>query len=160
METIDRDAIRSLSEAIVTLLPEIPPESTVRHLVLPRRVRPAGVGGLVGVHHDPEGEIFARRIEGVVRVTVGSGSAEALDSASSAVVEALAGAARESLRALGILSLGLTRALVLQREGGDEERQRELDFEVRYEFVKTPEEAAGVITEIPIDTGVEGEAEA
>lgn len=157
MATIDRDAIRGLGEAISELLPATTPGSAVRHLVLPRQVRPAGVGGLVGIQRDPAGEILGRRVEGIVRVTVSSDSAESLESATSAVIEALAGAGRESLRERGILSLGLVRAAVL-RDGGDGEEgepERELDFDVRYEFVQPPEEAAGVITEIPIDTGLE-----
>lgn len=161
MATIDRDAIRGLGEAISALLPASPPGSAVRHLVLPRRVHPAGVGGLVGLQRDPAGEVLGRRVVGIVRITVRSGDVQGLDAATSAVVEALAGAGRESLRARGILSLGLVRAAVLRDSGGDgedeAEPERELDFEVRYEFVQPPEEAAGVITEIPIDTGLEAD---
>jgi hypothetical protein len=149
LETFDglREAMESLLPAADD--PALPPEL----LVTPLRFVPTGLGGLVGLHDDPTGEIFGRRLDAVVSITVRARTDAGLLDATNAVVQAIVAAERATLRALGILSLSLTEMgpKWSQGTGGNRVAGREITASVLYEYLKPPEEAGEVIQRIPIN---------
>ena len=71
MSTIADAAVGGLAAAIESLLPdEADPDVRPTVIVSPRKIAPTGVGGFVGLNEEPEGEIYGRRVEANVFVTV------------------------------------------------------------------------------------------
>lgn len=141
MDALSQEAIVGLEGAVRSLLaPASPPgeEPVVR--VQPRRITPTGVGGLVGVHEEPRGTLFGRRIEATVLVRLPD------EEADDAIAALLAAGRRELARA-GILRIELMAPGESTPSSPADERQ--LAFDVRYEFLKLPESPEGIIEEIP-----------
>ncbi len=159
MVSINNEALEALATALRSLLPPVAdPDLQPSLVVLPTRIGPAGIGGVVGTNADPRGEIVARRLEATALVTVRGEDNAGLDSAVADVTRALVAADRAALQSSGILriTLGNIGSRPEERPGGgpDRAQERELTFRVLYEFLKLPEAAEGVIQEIPIDLEV------
>jgi hypothetical protein len=157
LDDFDRDVIAGLSAALAALLPVFPvPASQPTLSVRPLRFEPAGIGGFVGLHDDPEGEVYARRLIAQAVVGLRAGDATALDGLAAQVMAATLGAGRAALSARGILRLTLTGASERKAvsDGDGDELAQELTFEVLYELLKLPDEAGDVIRTIPIDLEV------
>jgi hypothetical protein len=158
VDTLSVEALDGLTAAITDLLPAAPdPTFAPALLVQPRRIAPAGVGGFVGVHDAPRGEIYGRRLEAIAVVTVRASGSSALNTAVAGVSQALLAADRAALRGAGILRLAAgdlgPRSAGEPAPGGVAER--DVAFDVLYEFLKLPEAGEGVIQEIPITLDVD-----
>lgn len=148
MAAINAEALEDLSVSLQVLLPEPPSGVTTAFSVHPRRITPTGVGGYVG--HDPNrsGDITGRRIEAGVRVSASSRNRDNLRAAMAAVTLAVLGAERQTLAALGFLTISQEETAVAPGAGNTE--TAEMTFTVLYEYLKRPEAAEEVISEIPI----------
>jgi hypothetical protein len=154
VDTLSLAALDGLTAALTSLLPPAAdPALQPALLVQPRRLVPAGIGGFVGVNDDPHGEILGRRLEATAVVTV-KASGDALDGAVAAVSRALLAADRAALRGAGILRLALGEVGPKPAAPGQATAERDLAFDVLYEFLKLPEADEGVIQEIPIELDV------
>lgn len=150
VDPISVEALSSLSDILAELLPPGANPSLNPGLELyPLRITPTGLGGFVGLHHGPEGEILGRRLEASARVAVKATNVDRLGEAVTAVTSALLAADRTVLRSKGILRLDLDSIGPKPEPPGPAER--ELQFKVLYEFLKRPTEAGDVIQRIPID---------
>lgn len=159
MVSVNNEALEALTTALRSLLPPVAdPDLQPSLVVLPGRISPAGIGGVIGLNEDPRGDIVGRRLEATALVTVRGEDSAGLDSAVADVTRALVAADRAALLESGILRITLDK--VGQRPeprpggGPDRAQVRELSFKVLYEFLKRPEAAEGVIQEIPIDLEV------
>ena len=94
MDPVAEEAFSELAGALGSLLPppadpDLAPEVTIN----PVRVRPSGLGGYVGPHADPDGDVVGRFLEAKALVEVKATSLAGLDAAVGTVTRALVGAA-------------------------------------------------------------------
>jgi hypothetical protein len=123
-------------------------------LVTPVKISPAGIGGYVGHHSDPHGDVLGRRITARVNMSVAAASAATLDAEVQRVTHTVLSAARRELAQLGILKLSLLEVgprPAVTTGGPPTTPRRDVAFDVLYEFLKLPESAGGVIQTIPLD---------
>lgn len=159
MDVLNSQTIDGLNNALTSLLPPVAaPIQQLSLLINPARIAPIGVGGVVGLQREPFGEIVGRRLEARAAVAVRAANLSDLDTALAAVSGALMGAGRTTLAGLGIQRLTLDDIGPRPQESGPPGPslpvERELVFSVHYEFLKAPEEAGGVIEQIPLDLEV------
>lgn len=158
-DDINKKALAALDDVLQFFIPA-PTDPALKPLLLvtPLRVMPTGLGGYVGLNHDPEGDIIGRRVAAQVSVTVRGNDAAGLNDAISAVTGALIGAERATLLERGILHIALDtispKPVDTDGAGAGNMRERDLSFTVLYEFLMKPEEAEGIIQEIPIELEV------
>jgi hypothetical protein len=158
MDPIAEEAFTGLATALGSLLPPpaapaLAPELTVN----PVRIRPTGLGGYVGPHADPDGDVVGRFLEARALVEVKAASLDELDAAVGTITRALVGAGRDDLRKAGILRLELDElgAKSPPPQPADNATQA-VTFAVAYEFLKVPDEGGGVIAEVPLDLELTG----
>lgn len=123
-------------------------------LVTPVKISPTGIGGYVGHHPDPHGDVLGRRITARVTMSVAAASVATLDDEVQRVAQTVLSAARRELALLGILKLSLLELGPRPATGGGgppTTPRRDVAFDVLYEFLKLPEAAGGVIQTIPLD---------
>jgi hypothetical protein len=150
MSTIADEALGGLTAALQLLLPDEPdPDLQPTLFVSPRRIAPTGVGGFVGLNEDPAGEIYGRRVEADVLVTVRADNADELPAAVTTVTRALVTPDRSTLAAEGIQRIVLEDMGPPATIGGT--ALRELSFAVFYEFLRLPTVADGTIETVPLD---------
>jgi hypothetical protein len=149
---IEAEALAGLNTAIGSLLEDaVTPPIQLGSLVTSALLTPTGLGGFVGANEVPLGEVFGRRLQATVLVTVSANDADALNEAVVAVTGACLGTDRALLLEKGILRITLD-DVGPQTEGVEGTTvERALTFEVFYEFLKRPEEAEDVIVEVPIN---------
>ena len=152
MGEIDTEALSGLNAAIESLLEDVAaPSIQLGPMVTSAHIAPTGLGGFVGANEVPQGEIFGRRLQATVLVTVSANDADALNEAVVAVTGACLGADRALLLEKGILRITLDDVGPQATGVEDTTLERALTFDVLYEFLKRPEEAEDVIVEVPIN---------
>lgn len=152
-DPLSREALAELEAAVLALLPA----SVKAVRTLPTRITPAGLGGFIATNRDPEEDILGRRVTGQVVVTVRAPTLKDLQDTEDDAIRALLTAGRSELMSRGLHHIAL--------DGVGEERaassgpkgsgtERDIRFDVRFEFLKTSTAADGVILEIPLDLEV------
>lgn len=119
-------------------------------LVLPRRTSPTGLGGYVGQHHEPSGDVHGRRVDARVEVNLRTSSAAELAGATAAVSRALLTATRGDTDHGALLRVAHVDGPPPVSDG----TERTLTFDVRYEYLRRPTEAGGVIGDVLLDIDV------
>jgi hypothetical protein len=148
------EAVTALNTTLLGLLPgAADPLLAPELFVNPLRSRPAGVGGVVGIRTAaPAGEVTALHVTAEVVVRVKAPSAAQLAAAESSVTLALLGADPVNLRSNGVFRIRRMAANGDQQVSGSPNvAERDVRFEVFYEFSKLPDAAGGVISSIPLD---------
>jgi hypothetical protein len=141
VDALNREALEALTAAVRSFLPAaVDPALAPSVAVFPKRIAATGIGGLVGLQQDPEGEIAGRQI-----------TAAALNAAAEAASQELVAAGRQALGERGLLSVQLSHLGEKAAPDGGNPAEMDLSFAVHFEWIKRPEEAGGVIREIPID---------
>lgn len=151
MDALTSEALQGLSTAMDTLLPADVRSSLV---ILPVRSVPTGLGGFVGLNDAPAGEIFGRRLEARMLLSVRAADATQLGGAISSATGAILGIDRATRLAQGILRLTFDTIGPEAPVAGTDDVRRELSFTVLYEYLKKPAESEGIIEEIPINLAV------
>jgi hypothetical protein len=152
VDSISVEALDSLSAVLAELLrDEVGPLLEPALEVHPLRIVPTGLGGFVGLSHEPAGEIYGRRLEASARVAVKAAGVGALSDAVTAVTRALLAADRQVLRSKGILRLDLESVGPQPAADAAGVVEREVQVKVLFEFLKRPTEAGGIIRRIPLD---------
>lgn len=142
-DEVSAEALTALQSAVVALLPAAVPAGITRSVrVLPRHVRPLGLGGYVGLHRQPDASLYGRRVDARVDVDVAGGS----DELASGYAATLSGQI-----------LAQTPTEFAQRgfhrvRGVDVDSRRALAFDVDFEYVRIPVAGEGVINELALDT--------
>jgi hypothetical protein len=155
VDAIAAEALATLTTAMTSLLPA-PSDPGIPHsvMVLPVRITRTGLGGFVGIHPDPQGEVVGRRVSARVNVSVGAQNANGLDAAVSQVTQAVMLTGRDELAQLGIHRLSVLELGPRpepQQGGPPAAARRDVAFDVIYEFLKLPDQAGGIIETIPLD---------
>lgn len=140
-DALSVEAIGALETAFAGLLPAVPAGLTRQLRVLPRRVRPLGMGGYVGQHVDPGAGLFGRRVDAVVEVSVAGGNDSAAGGYTATLSGQILAQTRSELAQRGIHRLA----------GSPTDSARSLAFSVDFEFIKIPVAGEGLIVDLAID---------
>ena len=159
MDTLGVEALNRLTTTIQSLLPSVADPFLKPDLFInPLRLAPIGLGGFVGINASPPGEIVGRRLEASVHVTVRADTIAQLSGAVSTLTRAVLAADRTALIKQGIQRIALNemgpKSVV---EVGNDKKiaEQELSFKVSYEFLRLPQEAEGIIQQIPLELDVQ-----
>jgi hypothetical protein len=150
MDPISTEALNGLATAIQSLMPapadpNLKPSISVRAL----SIAPSGIGGVVGLHHEPDGDIVGRRIEAIVVVGLRA-QADAADAAVSGAINAILAADRAALVNQGLLRVAVDK--IGDRTAGQGTLvEQDVGFRVLYEFLKKPVDPGDIIREIPLN---------
>jgi hypothetical protein len=155
MDAIAAEAIASLTTAMSSLLPSPPtPALAPALMVTPVKVAPAGIGGYVGHHPDPQGDVLGRRVTARVIMSVPAANATALDDEVERITQSVLTTGRGELAQLGILKLSLLELgprPPAPSGGPPTAPRRDVTFDVLYEFLKFPEAAGGALQTVTLD---------
>jgi len=156
MEISVAETIQALNTAVMGLLP--PPASpslTPDVMVNPIKTHPSGIGGYVGLHQTPMGEIHARRLKAQVVVRVKADTLADLGITESAVTNALIGANTTHLRSQGIhrITHDTDFGQVFQgiEDGLTVAAGKDIRFDIDFEYQRLPDAPSGRISEVPLD---------
>lgn len=156
MDVSVADAVQALNLAVTGLLP--PPVSVAlapEVMVNPVKTHPAGIGGYIGLHADPVGEIHARRLQAQVVVRVKADTIGDLGVAEAAVTKALLGADQTKLRSQGIFRISRDTAFGPVYRGAEDgltvAAGKDVRFDVDFEYRRLPSAPADLIGEVPLD---------
>jgi len=148
------EAVTALNTTLHGLLPGAADPTLAPELfVNPLSSQLAGVGGVVGIRTiAPAGEVMALRVTAEVVVRVKAPTVGELAAVESNVSTALLGADRVTLRSSGVFRIRRLSDQVGQPVSeSDDVAERDVRFEVLYEFSKLPDVGEGVISSIPVD---------
>jgi hypothetical protein len=154
VDPLNGEALDGLTSAIQTLIPSAGDEALEPDVsVNPVKFSTTGLGGFVASSIEPAGEISGRRVEAKARIAVKAESVDTLGPAVAAVTRALIGSGRADLLKLGILRLELDQIGDVTPPGPDpgDVALQPVTFGVRFEYLKRPAAASGVIGSIPLD---------
>jgi hypothetical protein len=122
-------------------------------VIVPLSVSTIGLGGFIGTNTNPTGDIIGRRLEAQAVVTAMARDAGNLNMAVASIATALL-TDRGALNAAGIVRMALMNSGAGSDSpavaGGNPAVQREMTFQLTFEFLKTPSAAGDLIQEIPI----------
>lgn len=142
-------ALAALSSDLRAVLPTATnPSLEPSLLVTPRTISPTGLGGYVGPHTEPDGDVHGRRVAAAVEVGVRAQTPNDLDQALSEVSAALLTVERGDTTNGDVLRVEHASQAAGSADGNTE---RTLRFDVLYEFVRPPTEAGGIIDEVLVD---------
>jgi hypothetical protein len=148
------EAVAALDTTLRGLLPAAADPALAPELfVNPLRSHFAGVGGVVGIRSTaPAGEVTALQLTAEAVVRVKASSAAQLSAAEASITLALLGADPVSLRSSGVFRIRRTGETGDLPAGAPPDiAQRDVRFEVLYEFSKLPDVAGGIISTVPVD---------
>lgn len=145
------EVISALSAAVEGMLPPVDGLAKRWCSIFPLKLNPSGIGGITGYNPEPAGDIFACRLEAMVRLDFEADSEDHLHTAVGQTTLAVATKGRSDLNRLGILKLKLTTAgeRAVSNNGQTLVRQS-LEYFIVFEYQKIPSEAEGVISSVPI----------
>jgi hypothetical protein len=157
MDIISTEALQSLSVVISSVLPAVnDPVLPPQVAIFPTHISQAGLGGFIGTNLDPIGDIVGRRVEARVVITALARDAGSLQTGAATIAGAFADSA--ALRSTGILRGRLADVGLVSQQtppGGNIQFQKDLTFELTYEFLKIPVAADDTISTIPITIQVD-----
>ncbi|WP_020408684.1 hypothetical protein [Hahella ganghwensis] len=150
MDLIAQAAINHLQTVLAGYLPAVSAASITRDLlVIPKRIKPLGIGGYVGMHDDPEAEIYGRFLEAEaeIRVSENSSNLSTINNEISGLTTAILSTDRETLRSDGIYKLDLD---YLSPPDSDNKNARVATFNIQCEYQQIPVDPGGMIDDIVI----------
>lgn len=150
------DAVEALNLAVTALLP--PPASPSLApdiLINPVKTHTSGIGGYVGLHPDPFGEVHARRLRVQLVVRVKADSITDLATAENDVTRSLVAADPSVLRSQGIFRIsrdtGFNQFYLGADDGIAAAAGKDIRFDVDYEYRQLPDTPAGRMDELQLD---------
>lgn len=150
MDIVAQAALAHLQTVLTGYLPAPSAASIDRNLlILPRKIKPLGIGGYVGMHDNPHAEVFGRFVEAdaEIRVSESNQDLATINSEIGGVLNSLLTTDRETLRTDGIYKLHLAS---LSPPDTDNRNARVATFAIDYEFQQLPGDAGGTIDTIDI----------
>lgn len=150
------DTVQALSSVVAGLLPAQPnPALTPEIQVNPTKTHPAGIGGFVGLHPGPMGEIHARRMLAQVVIRVKADDLATLSPSESAITNALVGANAALLRSQGIHRITRDSNFGQLYRGAEDglavAAGKDISFDIDFEYQRLPQENESVISTIALD---------
>ena len=149
MDPLNVEAIASLRSTVTSFLPPVPnPNHAYLVSISEANVKPACIGGFIGIHPDPEGELQGRRVDASLIITASAPNAAQLLEDYAAVVDSLLALGQGELRAQGILKMSMTGP---GEQLDQDTSTRDLQLKIVFEYLKTPESAEETIDTIPLN---------
>jgi hypothetical protein len=149
MDPISVEALSALQASVLALLPDVAdPDLQPSVVIQPLTISPLGLGGFVGFHDDPVGDIVGRRVEAIVIVGVRA-QADDIDAAVAGTLTALLAADRATLLGHGFQRVSVDK--IGEATSGPDPAKQPVSFRVLYEFLKTPTAPEDVIQSIPLN---------
>jgi hypothetical protein len=152
MEAIEPSVASHLKAALTELLSHLPGGTMPSLMVVPSRIRHAGVGGLIREQNDPAGETIGWRLDATASVTATAASTDALDEILDGITMAFVNAGRQRFSEIELLKVSLKsdNAAGCRTEDNGIFRQT-IAFELCCEVQKSkgPVEPGGIIETIP-----------
>jgi len=149
MDSISLAAVSHLETVLTGYLPAVSSGSVNRDVfIVPKRIKPLGLGAYVGMHDDPSAEIYGRSVEATAefRISRNGNDLSAINTEISSLTTALLATDRSTLRNDGIFILKLDDLSSPTAVGN--ENARTATFTIHYEYQDIPTEAGGIIDEI------------
>jgi len=146
MDALAESALTALDSTITGLLPASVPSGLTREVrILPDVIRPSGLGGYVGLHPDPHGEIYGRKFKATLQVNISGGNDSAATTYLDQIIHGLLTQDHTDLRREGIHSLKFKPEPI---------EQRRAQFDLFYEYLQLPSTSGDVIhsLDLSIDT--------
>lgn len=130
-------------------------------LLLPKKIKPAGIGGIVGVQAEPFGDILGVWISATAQVSIQSNNVSQLFQSISQLSSHMQSLDRKELIELGIQKLSIASIGDLVTGSNPNNNRREINFDVIYQYEQAPSESQQQITEVVLepDLGLSGNAE-
>jgi hypothetical protein len=156
-DEIAQAALVTLKNVISSYLPQAVPPAVTRNLfVIPKSIRPLGIGGYVGAHLPPasdvpDGDLIGCTVVAQAEITFAASSANigSINTAIDQSTTALLTNDRATLRGDGIQRLQLQQ---LSPVTGDASVFRSAIFDIRFECVPPPAQSQGVIETLRFNT--------
>jgi hypothetical protein len=149
------DAIQALNLAVAGLLPPpASPQLAPDVLINPVKSHLSGIGGYVGLHPEPNGQIHARKLRAQIVIRVKANSIGDLGAAESTVTNALLGANQNNLRSQGIYRISRDTVFGTTYEQDDGlavPAGRDIRFDVDFEYRQLPDAPEGSIDILALD---------
>ena len=151
MDALNTEAIAALRSIVAGLLPAAgdPADAPVLHIES-ASIRPTGIGGYVGPHPDPIGDLEGRTVEARLRIDL-AGDVNTLATRYASLVDALLAQGAGELRAAGLLQFEMDPPV----GDVDTATARALSLDVLFDFIKVPETAGDVIESTPLQITVQ-----
>lgn len=158
MDTIAVEAVSQLKENIEELLPTLAEPDVDRWVAVhPLSIKPSGMGGIIGIHQEPYGDIVGRTVEASLTIAFRSENVAHLIDAQSSITSKFSSLSRQTLRQYGLLKINmnaLTDRSTHVTQNGDIVNEQDMLYTVLFEYQKIPSEVSEVITDIPLHSHV------
>jgi len=156
-DEIAQEALLTLRNVISSYLPPVVPATVTRDLfVIPKSIKPLGIGGYVGAHlpptsEIPDGDLLGCTVVAQAEITFAASAANIgnINTAIDQSTTALLTNDRATLRGDGIYRLQLQSLSPLT---GDASVFRSAIFDIRFEFVQPPAQSQGIIETLHFNT--------
>lgn len=150
------DAVQALNLAVTGLLPPpADPGLTPDILINPVKTHPTGVGGYIGLHQTPLGEIHARSLKAQVVIRIKADTLAELGATESVITNTLIGANSTQLRSQGIYRISRDTEFSQLYHGADDGLTaavgKDIRFDIDFEFQRLPDTPSGQISTVPLD---------
>lgn len=153
MDVITEEALNSLDSYIASIMPTPSlPDQSFDFVVFPVKVSPVGVGGFVGMQQEPYGAVQGRRIVASAEISIVSHETNINESVNT-VTQTLLAQDKRVMRTNGLFRLALNELgdASFSGQGGNISATRVAKFDVLFEYLKGPDAADGVISDVGID---------
>jgi hypothetical protein len=142
MDVISSSALARFNTTLNSLFSGLPIEPEIRILSLD--ITHSGLGGFIGFHPDPQGEVFGRRIQASIEMRVVANNNNERTAVGQAIERLLLSPSNANSE---LLRVKQDNSLITGESAANERRT---GFHVLYEFLQVPTEAGDIIEEIPV----------
>lgn len=144
MDSIAEEALAALNTLVTgMMLPAVPVGVNQRVRLLPQKISPTGLGSYVGLHEQPQGGLYGRRVQAALQVKVSGADEAEVFAHLDAVTHALMAQDRADLRTKGIYQLQ-----------NAEQDDGVAQFQLLYEYIAVPISGEGDIRELDLQLGL------
>lgn len=122
-------------------------------MILPYRVHQSGIGGVIGMHDEPDGEVLGVTVNAKIIAHVQASSSSVVSAIIDSVSSVFQSLDRSEAFAAGIRRLEFNDTSVLTERRGSL-MDREISFDILYEFQQLPTQSSDTISDILLQDDV------
>jgi hypothetical protein len=154
VDEITVQAIDTMAGVLQSFLPPAVPNVSQNLVIIPKKVRPTGLGGYVGVNETPAASLLGRHIVAITEVSLtSSNGVAALQQSTGNVTRELLSQDRATLRAHGIFKIELDELSAVSHSGTGNNATdfRIIRFHLDFECIPIPAAPQGIIDTLDYD---------
>lgn len=151
MDEITVQALTNMTSVLQSFLPTAMTGVSQELLLIPKKVKPTGIGGYVGENTTPQGSLLGRQIQAVSEIMLVSSSGLAdLHQATGSITRTLLSQDRNSLRSNGIFTIDYEEMSTISHSGsgGNTTDSRSINFTILFEYIPQPTVTESIIDSI------------